>query len=110
MGCVWIQPRGSISCERTERDTHLPQPPFATDLEVLMLGEEVGEVDGLVGAPLRHHHHTPNLLHLGVVRGTHPVQVARYLTKRVERKGGEGRERSQHYTLILNTPGFEGQI
>ena len=88
----------------------MPQPPFATDLEVLVLGEEAGEVDGLVGAPLRHHHHTPDLLHLGVVRGTHPVQVARYLPKGWRGRRGEGRERSQHYTLILNTPGFEDQI
>ena len=70
-----------------------------------MLGEEVGEVDGLVGAPLRHHHHTPDLLHLGVVRGTHPVQVARYLTERVGGEGvGEGkREESTLHTHTQHT-------
>lgn len=41
-----------------------------------MLGQLAGEVDGLMGSPLRHHHNTPNLLHLGVVWGTHPIEVA----------------------------------
>ncbi len=41
-----------------------------------MLGEEVGQVYRLVGPPLRDHHHTPNLLHLRIVRRTHTVQVA----------------------------------
>lgn len=41
-----------------------------------MLGQLAGEMDGLMGSPLRHHHNTPNLLHLGVVWGTHPIEVA----------------------------------
>ena len=40
-----------------------------------MLREEVGEMDGLVGPPLWHHHHTPNLLHLGVVWRTNSIQI-----------------------------------
>ena len=43
-------------------------------------------MDGLVGAPLRDHHHTPDLLHLWVVCRTHPIQVAGNL-----RGGREGR-------------------
>lgn len=42
-------------------------------LEVLVLREEVGQVDGLVCAPLRYHHHTADLLHLWVVRWTHSI-------------------------------------
>ena len=44
-----------------------------------MLGQLVGKVYCLVGAPLGRHHNAPDLLHLGVVRGAHPVQVARDL-------------------------------
>ena len=51
----------------------------AADLQIFMLGEEIGQVDGLVCPPLWNHHHTPDLLHLGVVWGTHSIQVARYL-------------------------------
>ena len=50
-----------------------------TYLEILVLGELVGQVHCLVGAPLGRHHNAPDLLHLGVVWGTHPVQVARDL-------------------------------
>ena len=75
-----------------------PLAPSATDLEVLMLGEEAGEVDGLVGAPLRDHHHTPDLLHLGVVWGTHTIQVARYLTT-----WGEGEKEGTSEESILHT-------
>ena len=46
-----------------------------SNLEVLMLREEVGEMDGLVGPPLWHHHHTPNLLHLRVVWRTNSIQI-----------------------------------
>ena len=52
-----------------------------------MLWEEVGEVDRLVCPPLRNYHHTPDLLHLRVVRGTHSIQVACNL----EGREGEGR-------------------
>ena len=53
-------------------------------LEVLVLGQQGREVDGLVRAPLRNHHHTPDLLHLRVVRRAHSVQVAGNLKKGVE--------------------------
>lgn len=44
-------------------------------LEVLVLWELVGEMHGLVGSPLRHHHDAADLLHLGVIRGAGAIQV-----------------------------------
>lgn len=43
--------------------------------QVVMLRQVVGQVDHLVVAPLRRHHHTPDLLHLRVVRWTHAIKV-----------------------------------
>ena len=48
----------------------------ASDLEVLMSRQLIGQVDSLMRSPLRHHDDTANLLHLGVVRGTGAIEVA----------------------------------
>lgn len=40
-----------------------------------MLRQLPREMHGLVCSPLGHHHDAPNLLHLGVVRRAHSVQV-----------------------------------
>lgn len=51
-------------------------PTPAIDLEVLMLGQLARQVHGLVGAPLWYHYNAADLLHLGVIRGAHPIQVS----------------------------------
>lgn len=59
-----------------------------------MLREEVGQVDGLVCAPLRDHHHTADLFHLWVVWWTYSIQIPRYLVWRKRERGKEeGRKR-----------------
>lgn len=40
-----------------------------------MVGQVVGQVYGLVSAPLRRHDNTPDLLHLRVVRWAHSIKV-----------------------------------
>ena len=50
-----------------------------------MLGQDVGQMHSLVRSPLRRHHDAANLLHLGVVRWAHSVQVARDLERRHQR-------------------------
>mmetsp|Transcript_31891 Transcript_31891/g.87333 ORF Transcript_31891/g.87333 Transcript_31891/m.87333 type:complete len:766 (-) Transcript_31891:1916-4213(-) len=52
-------------------------------LEVLVLGQRVGQVHRLVGAPLRHHHAAAHLLHLRVVRRRDSVEEARDLRAQV---------------------------
>lgn len=47
-----------------------------------MLWQDVGEMHSLVCSPLRWHHDAANLLHLGVVRGAHSIQVARDLERK----------------------------
>lgn len=47
--------------------------------QVLVLGQALGQLHPLVGAALGPHHDAADLLHLGVVHGAGPVQVARYL-------------------------------
>ena len=44
--------------------------------EVLVRGQGVGQVHGLVGAPLRRHHNATNLLDLWVVGWADAIQVA----------------------------------
>ncbi len=45
-------------------------------LEVLVLRQHVWQMDSLMSAPLGYHDDAANLLHLGVIGGTHPVQEA----------------------------------
>lgn len=44
--------------------------------KVLMTGQLIGQVDGLVGSPLRHHNNATDLLHLRVVWWAGAIQVA----------------------------------
>lgn len=39
----------------------------ASYFKVFMTGQLIGQVDRLVGSPLRHHNNATDLLHLGVV-------------------------------------------
>ena len=48
-----------------------------------MTRQLVGQVDGLMCSPLRHHDDTPNLFHLGVVWWTGAIQVARNLKQQM---------------------------
>lgn len=41
-----------------------------------MLGQLARQVNGLVSAPLWHHHDAAYLLHLGVIWWAHPIQVS----------------------------------
>lgn len=54
-------------------------------LEVVVHWQQVGEVNGLVSAPLRDHHNTANLLDLWVVRRTDSVQEASNLNTEGQR-------------------------
>ena len=45
-------------------------------LEVAVLGQAGGQVDGLVGAPLRGQHDAADFFHLGIVGRTHSVKIA----------------------------------
>ena len=82
-----VNPTQRLHFLHTHTQSHTTRIPW-TNLEVLVLWEEVGEVDCLVCPPLRNHHHTPDLLHLRVVWGTHSIQEACNLEGR---EGGEGR-------------------
>ena len=68
-----------------------------TNLEILMLREEIREVESLMSAPLRHQYHTSNLLHLWIVRRTDTIQIARYLRGMGE---GGGERGGQQYTRL----------
>lgn len=50
-----------------------------------MLGQLARQVHGLVSAPLWHHHNAADLLHLGVIRWAHSIQVSCNLEKRESR-------------------------
>eukprot|EP00958_Prasinococcus_capsulatus_P015981 scaffold1754_cov355-Prasinococcus_capsulatus_cf.AAC.3 len=52
-------------------------------LEVLVLGQLLGEHNKLVRAALRRHHYAPDLLDLRVVRRGHAIQIARDLGAQV---------------------------
>ena len=69
----------------------------STDLEVVVLRKKVGEMDGLMSTPLRHHHYASYLLHLGVVWRTHTVQETSNL-----RKDGE-KYTSRHADIYIDT-------
>lgn len=50
-------------------------PEWLQVVQELVLGESRGEVDLLVGAPLRGHGYAPDLLHLRVILGAQPIEI-----------------------------------
>ena len=56
----------------------------------------------LVDIPLGDHYHTPDLLHLGVVGWTHPVQIASNLW--AQRRNGENWSQQHMHTPSLPPP------
>ena len=69
--------------------------PCSQYLEVLVGGELVRQVYGLMGAPLWYHHNAVYLLDLRVVRWGHSIQVARDLC------GGKWVHCSHRHTIAL---------
>lgn len=80
LGCVWIQPSGSRSWKGgRQRVSGRGKGGGGADLDELVLGQGLGQVDDLVSAPLGREDDAADLLDLGVVRGRDAVQVPRDL-------------------------------
>ena len=66
------------------------------NLEVVVRGQQVGQVYHLMGAPLRRHDDAADLFHLRIVRWAHAVQVASNLHTTTTRSS---------FTHVIHLPG-----